>query len=161
MNFMRNTFTIFLFFIAACLSAQSDLYSKLNSFVSNQTKEIHENRLIAVNVWSANDKLSRDLNKEFEESYKTFEYAKLKGGNKGIMVLSVNLDNDDVNADITLQKDGITKLIKVSAINTEIINALKGKIAGYNIVFDNKGNLVYENLQQGTVFTNIQKLITR
>lgn len=143
------------------LSAQSDLYTKLNSFVSNQTKEKLENRLIAVNVWSVNDKDSRDMNVEFEQAYKTFEYAKLKGGNKGIIVLNVNLDNDVVNADITLQKDGITKLIKVSNTNTEIINAIKGKSPGYNIVFDNAGNLVYENLQKGTVFTNIQKLITR
>ena len=90
-----------------------------------------------------------------------FEYAKLKGGNKGIIVLNVNLDNDVVNADITLQKDGITKLLKVSNTNTDIINAFKGKGPGYNIVFDNAGNLVYENLQKGAVFTNIQKLITR
>ena len=44
---------------------------------------------------------------------------------------------------------------------THLINAFKGKSPGYNIVFDNAGNLVYENLQKGTVFTNIQKLITR
>jgi len=161
MNFTRKLFVLLLFFAVSSFNAQSDLYNKLNSFIANQTKEVLENRLIAVNVWSVNDKESRDLNKEFEEAYKTFEYAKLKGGHKGIVVLNVNLDSDHVNADITLQKDGITKLIKVSATNTEIINAMKGKNAGYNIVFDNKGNLVYENLQQGTVFTNIQKLITR
>lgn len=158
---MRLFYTFSVLLLFSGLKSQSDLYSKLNSFVSNQTKEKVENRLIAVNIWSVNDKSSRDLNIEFEEAYKTFEYAKLKGGNKGIIVLNVNLDSDPINADITLQKDGVTKLIKVSSDNTEIINSLKGKNAGYNVVFDNKGNLVYENLKQGTVFTNVQKLITR
>ena len=137
------------------------MLNKLSSFISNQTKEKIDSRLIAVNLWSVNDKSSRELNQEFEEAYKTFEYAKLKGGNKGIIVLNINLDNDVVNADITLKKDGITKLMKVSNDNTEIINAFKGKSPGYNIVFDDKGNLVYENLIQGSVFTSIQKLITR
>lgn len=161
MNFIQKTITLLFFLAVTGFNAQNDLYSKLNSFVANQTKEVLENRLIAVNIWSVNDKNSRELNIEFEEAYKTFEYAKLKGGNRGIIVLNVNLDSDPVNADITLQKDGVTKLIKVPSVNTEIINSLKGKNAGYNIVFDNKGNLVYENLLQGTVFTNIQKLITR
>lgn len=157
-HFINLFLLLFLSFVG---SAQTDLYNKLSSFISNQTKEKIESRLIAVNLWAVNDKSSRELNQEFEEAYKTFEYAKLKGGNKGIIVLNINLDNDVVNADITLKKDGITKLIKVSNDNTEIINALKGKSPGYNIVFDDKGNLVYENLIQGSVFTSIQKLITR
>lgn len=157
-HFINFFLLLFLSFVG---SAQTDLYNKLSSFISNQTKEKIDSRLIAVNLWSVNDKSSRELNQEFEEAYKTFEYAKLKGGNKGIIVLNINLDNDVVNADITLKKDGITKLMKVSNDNTEIINAFKGKNPGYNIVFDDKGNLVYENLIQGSVFTSIQKLITR
>lgn len=159
----KKVFFLLSFFLSAFsfLNAQSDLYSKLSGFVSNQTKEKTEGRLIAINLWSVNDKMSREINQEFEETYKTFEYAKLKGGNKGIIVLNINLDNDVVNADITLKKDGISKLIKVSNENTELINSLKGKSPGYNIVFDDKGNLVYENLIQGSVFSSVQKLITR
>lgn len=153
--------TSFIMLAAFGLQAQSDLYSKLSAFISNQTKESSNDRLIAINVWSVNDNNSRKLNAEFEEVYKTFEYAKLKGGGHGIIVMDINFENDNVNADITLQKDGIKKLIKVSADNTEIVNHLKGKSAGYNIVFDCKGNLLYENLAPGTVFNSIQKLITR
>ena len=147
--------------ISLVSNAQSDLYTKLSSFISNQTKESTTNRLIAINVWSVNDNNSRKLNTEFEEVYKTFEYAKLKGGVQGIIIMDINFENDVVNADITLQKDGIKKLIKVSVDNTEIVNHLKGKPAGYNVVFDCKGNLIYENLAPGNVFNSIQKLITR
>lgn len=153
--------TAFIMLVAVSVQAQGDLYNKLSTFISNQTKESTSDRLIAINVWSVNDNNSRKLNAEFEEVYKTFEYAKLKGGVHGIIVMDINFENDVVNADITLQKDGIKKLIKVSADNTEIVNHLKGKPAGYNVVFDCKGNLIYENLNPGTVFNSIQKLITR
>lgn len=158
---MRCLFIGIILLFASALLAQNDLYHHLNSFISNQTKEKTENRLIAVNLWSLNDKTSRELNLEFEKTYKAFEYAKLKGGYKGIIVMNLNLDNDVVSADITLKKDGISKLIKVSLESTDILLALQGKTSGYNIVFDEKGNLVYENLKPGTVFNTIQKLITR
>jgi thiol-disulfide isomerase/thioredoxin len=153
---------ISLFVLASMISdAQSTLYNKLNSFIDNQTKEEVSNRLIAINIWSANNKVSRAINDEFDEVYKVYEFAKLKGGNKGIVVLNINLDSDPVNTDILLEKDGISKAIKVPTENTEIVNLLKEKPAGYNIVFDENGNVVYENLAQGTIFTAIQKLITR
>lgn len=157
-----KTLYIFIFVLGSLLSnAQTSLYSKLNAFIDNQTKEVVSKRLIAINIWSVNNKSSRLINDEFDEVYKSFEYAKLKGGNKGIIVLNINLESDPVNTDITLEKDGITKAIKVSSDNSDIINLLKEKPAGYNIVFDENGNVVYENLSQGTVFSAIQKLIIR
>ncbi len=151
-----------MFVLGAFLSnAQVSLYNKLNSFVSNQTKEVVNNRLIAINIWSVNNKVSRAINDEFDEAYKTYEFAKLKGGKNGIIVLNINLDSDPVNTDITLEKDGITKAIKIPSDNSDIINLLKEKPAGYNIVFDESGNVVYENLAQGSIFSAIQKLITR
>ncbi len=153
---------ISIFVLGSLLSnAQSSLYDKLNSFLSNQTKEIVSNRLIAINVWSASDKNSRDLNVEFERAYSTYDYAKLKGGNGGIIVLNINLDNDVVNSDIILKKDGINKLIKVPSDNSEIIKELSGKSAGYNIVFDANGNVVYEILTPANAFESIHQLITR
>jgi hypothetical protein len=142
-------------------NAQSSLYNKLNSFLTNQTKEVVANRMIALNVWSANDKTSRDLNIEFEKVYRTYDYAKLKGGNKGIIVLNINSDNGMINTNIILRKDGITKLISIPKENLDILNELKDKPAGYNIVFDSNGNTVYENLTPGNVFNSIHQLITR
>lgn len=158
---MKSLYISILVLGSLVLNAQSNLYNKLNSYLTNQTKEVVANRLIAINVWSAADKNSRDLNIEFEKAYKTFEYAKLKGGNKGIIVLNVCLNNDVVNSNITLKKDGITTIKKVPADYVDIKNELKNKPAGYNIVFDSNGNVVYENLATGTVFNSIHQLITR
>lgn len=154
---------ITIFVLGALFSkAQTSLYNKLNSFLTNQTKEVLVNqRLIAINVWSASDKNSRDLNVEFDKAYKAFDFAKLKGGNKGIIVLSINLDKNAVNGDIILTKDGITKLIKIPADNVEILKEIKDNTAGYNIVFDSNGKMVYENLAPASVFKSIQQLITR
>lgn len=141
--------------------SQNDLYAKLLSFISNQTKEKTENRLLAIHVWSVNDQASRKVNAELDHVYHTFEYAKLKGGNNGIIVMDVNFENDVVNTDITLQKDGVTKIIHIPSNNSDIVTELKEKKTGYNVVFDSKGNIIYENLTEGAVFSNIQKLITR
>lgn len=159
---------ITIFVLGALFSkAQTSLYNKLNSFLTSQTKEVLVNqRLIAINVWSASDKNSRDLNIEFEKAFKAFDYAKLKGGNKGIIVLNINIDsnkniNSTSNANIILQKDDITKVIKVPNDYFEILKEIKGKSSGYNIVFDSNGNMVYENLAPASVFKSIQQLITR
>lgn len=141
--------------------AQSELYSQLSSFISNTTKEKTAQRLIAINVWSVNDKDSRDKNIQFEEAYKVYCNAKLKGGNKGIIVLNMNLDRDAVMSDITLKKDGITKTIKIPADQISVAEVLNEKTSGYNAVFDENGNLIYENLDKNSVFGSIQKLITR
>ncbi len=142
--------------------AQTSLYNKLSSFLNSQTKEVLiDQRLIAINVWSSTDKNSRDLNTDFEKAYKVYEYAKLKGGNKGVIVLNINLDNNSVNGDITLKKDGISKIIAIPSGSSEILKELKGKSSGYNIVFDSNGNMVYENLAAGSVYESIHKLITR
>ncbi len=142
--------------------AQTNLYNKLSLYLSSQTKEVLiDQRLIAINVWSSNDKNSRDLNADFEKAYRVYEFAKLKGGNKGIIVLNIDLNNNSVNGDITLKKDGISKIIAISSDNAEILNELKGKTSGYNIVFDSNGNKVYENLAASTVYESIHKLITR
>jgi hypothetical protein len=141
-------------------NAQSDLYNKLNSYLTNQTNEVVENRLIAVNLWSVNDKDSRDLNIEFEKAYKVYEYAKLKGGLKGIIFINIGMDVNST-LEIALKKDGVTKSYRIAADNIDIVKEFVGKGLRYNIVFDSNGNKVYENLMPGTVFNSIQQLITR
>ena len=159
---------IAIFVLGALFSkAQTNLYNKLSSYLTGQTKELLVNqRLIAINVWSASDKNSRDLNIEFEKAFKAFDYAKLKGGNKGIIVLNINIDsnkniNSTSNANIILNKDGITKMINIQNDNADILKEMKGKSSGYNIVFDSNGKMVYENLAPASVFKSIQQLITR
>jgi hypothetical protein len=158
---MKKIYIILFVLGTFLVNAQSNLYGKLNSYLSSQTKEKLQNRLIAINVWSVNDPASRELNKEFNKVYDIYQNAKLKGGNKGIIVLNINIDKDVVMSDITLKKDGINKIIKVPFDNADVLSAIQNNTVGYNIVFDENGNKVYENIAVGSVLNSIQKLITR
>lgn len=158
---MKSFYIILLFLVSFLGEAQTELYSKLKSFVNDNTKEKTTQRLIAINLWSANDKDSREKNVQFEKVYNVYSNAKLKGGNKGIIVLNISLDQDAVMTDIALKKDGISKTIKIPSDYYSVSEALKNKAPGYNAVFDENGNLVYENLDRDSVFGAVQKLITR
>jgi hypothetical protein len=158
---MKSIYIILLVFGSFFTKAQTELYAKLKSFVTDNTKEKTTQRLIAIQVWSANDKDSREKNAQFEEAYNVYCNAKLKGGNKGIIVLNICLDKDGVMSDIALKKDGISKSIKVPSDYNSVAELLKDKSPGYNAVFDENGNLVYENLEKNSVFSSVQKLITR
>lgn len=158
---MRLLYISFLIFSLSFVKAQDNIYSKLFSVISTQTTEVTKNRLIALNVWSVNDKTSRNLNLEFDKTYKAYEYARLKGGLNGIIGIACCIDKEQVKIDVTLKKDGVSKLISFSFQNADLASALKNKAPGYNVVYDSNGNLVYENLKEGTVFESVHNLITR
>lgn len=148
--------TLTLLFVASSifLNAQSDLFSK----VKKGLREIHpelnlENHLIAVNVWSANDAASREANKQFNKVYGIYEFAKLKGGLKGLICVTINKDGE--SASIILNKDGATKLIQLSNIDVASLNS------NTNSVFDENGVEVYKNISSDKIFESINQLITR
>lgn len=136
------------------LNAQSDLFLQIKKIVKENYPEINlENKLISVNFWSVSDLESRESNKEFNKAYSTYEYAKLKGGLKGLVCVSVN--NESEAALTIMNKDGASKLISLS--NTKITNPNNAS----NIVFDSNGNKVYENISSAKIVESFNKLITR
>lgn len=159
-HIMKAVYITLLTLSLGFVKAQSDLRSELLSFLAGE-KEITLNRLVALNVWSANDVNSRSLNKEFDKAYSIYHGAKLKGGSQGIVCVMICLDKNDVAASIAVKKDGVVKLIQANSENKALYNLIKDKKAGYNIVFDKDGNTVYENLKPGTVATSVNQLITR
>ena len=139
--------------IATFLNAQSDVYLKLKNAIKENHPEINlENKLIAVNVWSANNPESREVNKQLNRVYTIYEFAKLKGGLKGLVCVTINKDGDA--ASIILNKDGATKLIQLNTF--EISSA-----SNSNFIFDDKGNEVYKNISSDKIFESVNKLITR
>lgn len=138
--------------------AQSEFYSKLKSLIQEKHPEIDlSQKLIGCVVWSINDAESRDQNKSFERTMNVYENAKLKGGSKGVVFLSVNKENLSAEANIILQKDGIVKLfpIKIEELKDSDLESIK------NIVFDSAGYEVYRDLSNPTIYSSINKLITR
>ncbi len=149
----KITFTLLFVALSVFLNAQSDLFSKVKKAIQEEHPEISiENRLIAINVWSANDQASREANKQFNKVYNIYEFAKLKGGLKGLICVAINKDGE--SASIILSKDGATKLIQLNKI--DLTNLANG-----NTVYDVNGVEVYKNIASDKVFESINKLITR
>lgn len=139
-------------------NAQAELYFKVRELIQLQYPAIDlEGKLIAINIWSLDNQESREANKSFEKAFQVYEGAKLKGGNKGIVVIAVNRDNLSSVADIAFKKDGLQKLL---SFKIEDIRDLE-KAGFSNIVFDANGLTVYTDLKAPVIFSSINSLITR
>ncbi|MBA2611772.1 MAG: hypothetical protein H0U95_07375 [Bacteroidetes bacterium] len=147
-------FTLLFLFVASTtfINAQSDLYIKVKKALREDHPEISlDKHLIAVNIWSANNQESREANKQFNKNYSIYEFAKLKGGLKGLICVSINKEGE--SATFILNKDGATKLIQLNSV--EVTNTPS------NFVFDDQGQEVYKNIPSEKIFESINKLITR
>ena len=154
----KNIFTGFIILNTFLLSAQSNLNFEVKNLIySNYPNTNIENTLLAINFWSVSDSKSRDLNKAFEKVANTYEFAHLKGGLKGIVVLLVNKDNLSSLANISLSKDGIKKSINLKSSDLKQHNS----DLPTNIIFDSNGKIIYDNLDAINVFEKINQLITR
>ena len=154
----KNIFTGFIILYTCLLSAQSNLNFEVKNLIYSQYPNTNiENTLLAINFWSVSDSKSRDLNKAFEKVANTYEFAHLKGGLKGIVVLLVNKDNLSSLANISLSKDGIKKAINLKLSDLKQHNSDLPS----NIIFDSNGKIIYNNLEAINVFEKINQLITR
>ena len=154
----KNIFTGFIILYTCLLSAQSNLNFEVKNLIYSQYPNTNiENTLLAINFWSVSDSKSRDLNKAFEKVANTYEFAHLKGGLKGIVVLLVNKDNLSSLANISLSKDGIKKSINLKLSDLKQHNSDLPS----NIIFDSNGKIIYNNLEAINVFEKINQLISR
>lgn len=150
---MKKTILLLLVLLSFYGKSQVSLYKQIKDAISAENPKINfDEKLIALNVWQASDVESRNANKEFDKVYKIYEFAKLKGGLRGVVVANVNLM--DQTASILLKKDGIEKLITIS-INS---NELEGK---KNLIFNSNGDKIFENIESTQVFKTFNNLITR
>jgi hypothetical protein len=137
--------------------SQTSVYQNLKTLLQETHPEINTtDKLIAYNIWSVNDAESREANKGFEKAYKVYESALLKGGKKGIIMVSFNKENLTSDAVITYTKDGIVKVIPYKISETTLSEAPIS-----NAVYDSTGNEVYKNLSADKIYTAIKHLITR
>lgn len=151
---MKKMITLLFLTFMLKANSQSDLYTKIKNQLKSEHSEINlENKLIAVSFWSAKDLTSRDANKQFNKVYTTYEFAKLKGGLKGIICITINKTSE--NATIGLAKDGVNKLIPINNVDLNDVGTLT------NIVYDTQGNEVYKNIAPEKIFESFNKLITR
>lgn len=151
-------FTLSFSIIWLCGVSQAELYQKIKAaIIEAQPGIMTDNRLIAFNLWSVEDAGSREANKSFEKVYKVYEYAKLKGGLHGIIVVTINKNDLSNVAAVAMSKDGVTKLI---SLRLQDLNGVETGPAR-NMVFNSSGQVVYQDLPAGKIFESINQLITR
>lgn len=160
--------TLTLFFICALFvaKAQQPNYTAIQQLVLAANPEIDfSNKLLAVCVWQSDNKQSREQNKEFVKTYETYRQARLKGGLKGVVFVSISSDDNKTTFDIATQKDAITSSVTLCDFNAYSTNGILKKLnfdtTLTNVVFDNKGNLIYKNLSTENIFKSFNYLITR
>jgi hypothetical protein len=154
----RNVIFFCALFFCLVSGAQNPLYLKIRQILVEEHPELSLNdKLIAYTAWSLEDAESRALNQGFDDVYGIYQVAKLKGGAKGLIVVSIHLDGTDATAATTLYHDGAKKVILIDG--SRLRQELKGAPA--NMVFDSAGREVYRNLSTADVRASINKLITR
>lgn len=155
----------FLMFVLGT-KAQDVNYTSIREVITESFPEIDfSNKLLAISVWNADNKESRDQNKEYYRAYQTYQNAKLKGGLKGVVFISISSDQVKTLYDITKQKDlGLYNyaLCDFNSYNQNgKLNRMGIKKEQTNLVFDSNGNLVYQNLTTDIIFKSFNLLITR
>lgn len=151
---MKKTMLILLVLLTVLATAQDNLYKKIKDRLRAEHPELKtENKLLVVNFWSAEDALSREANQQLNKAYSTYEFAKLKGGLKGMIGVMISLNEEISLNDITIGKDKVNKNI---SLTTSGLDAGNHKC----IIYDSNGNVVKEST--GTeLFKEINQLITR
>jgi hypothetical protein len=148
---MKNLVFFFLFFLAGAVFSQESLYLEIKEKLFKEHPELQTtNKLIVVNVWSANDSKSREANISLNKAATVYNSAKLKGGLKGMIGVTICKD-EGPGSNVILAKDNVTKTVSISGDHVPSMN---------NIIFDSQGNVIAQNIT-GDIYSEVQKLITR
>lgn len=139
-------------------SQKSGTHASLLELIQIQFPHIDpSDKILSVTVWRPNDEESRSCAKAFEHCYDTFKDARLKGGRKGFISVILVKDRVEANSIALLKKDGIQHAVVYSLADA-------GDPALYefkNAVFDSRGELLFKNVLNDSIFNSVQSLITR
>lgn len=146
--------------------SQNVSYSNIKKVVLETYPDIDmTNKLLAISIWNSQDVLSREDNKEFKRTCFVYEGAKLKGGLKGVVFISISSDVIKSNADIAITKDGLLENYVICDYkafdSTGKLNKMGLNSSIKNIVFDTHGNQLFENIDNQQIFKSFNNLITR
>lgn len=152
---MKKTLIMaFVLFTGLC-SAQNEIYQKVSSFIKqNNSSLIVQNKILVVNFNNPDQTSDKGVYSSLEKAGSVYEVAKLKGGRNGVVCVTVV---KDAQAEITLNKKGYEHIL---VINGEQLGKLE--TAGIdNVTFNDKGEVVYKNLESTKIYEAINQLITR
>lgn len=158
--------TSFLTILSCQLSSQNLNYNMINIELKANYPEIDfSNKLLVINHWNSTDPVLRESNKEFSRVCKIYEGAKLKGGLKGIVFVSISSDTEEIPYSICLKKDGINTRFLMCDFKAFSLNSKLSKL-GFtnevkNVIFDSNGILLNKNIETNQIFSTFNSLLTR
>lgn len=158
--------TSFLIILSFQLSSQTLNYNMIHNELKANYPEIDfSNKLLVINHWNSNDPVLRESNKEFSRVCKIYEGAKLKGGLKGVVFISISSDNEEITYSICLKKDNINTRFLICDFQAFSSNSKLSKL-GFtnevkNVVFDDNGILLNKNIETNQIYSTFNSLLTR
>ena len=163
---MKKLVLLPLLFLSFVMHSQMIDYTAIRKVISETYPEIDfSNKLLAISVWNSTDKTSRDMNAELHKTYTVYKDAKLSGGLKGVVLISISSDTDEMNFKIAEKKDALHFPFTLCDFKSYNLNSklsqMKLNKNMTNVVFDSNGNLIYTNLQTEAIFKSFNTLITR
>lgn len=163
---MKNLYILIFSIISFFANSQTVDYSILRKSISESYPEIDfSNKLLAISVWSSSDVISREVNKEYYRTWQAYQGAKLKGGLKGLIFISISTDTKEINFKIASKKDlenyAFTICDYLSYDSKGVLAEMTLGKNIQNIVFDANGNLIFKNLDSKEVFNSFNNIMTR
>lgn len=162
----KNIILIFFILISGLSFSQTINYSKIVSKITSNHPNLDiSNKILIVSVWNSTDASSRDMNKEFFRTYKTYQHAKLSGGLKGVIFISISSDAEELNFKIAAQKDisdyPLVFCDYLSFQEPGMLYDLNISANTKNLIFNSSGELIFSNLETNSIFITFNKLTTR
>jgi hypothetical protein len=163
---MKKFFLIPFLLLSFAIHSQTFDYTAIRKVISETYPEIDiSNKLLAISIWNSTDKMSRDMNAELHRTYTVYKNAKLSGGLKGVVFISISNDTDEMNFKIAEKKDALNFPFTLCDFQSYHLNGKLSKMKLNknitNVVFDSSGKLIYTNLQTEVIFKSFNTLITR
>lgn len=163
---MKKLFVFILILFFNSSYCQSIDYNKITSVLQAKFPEINfNNKLLTITVWSSSDAESREMNKEMLKTYKTYQGARLSGGLKGMIFISISTDNQEVNYTIATKKDLDNYEYVLCDFNSfekiGLLSELGIDSSVKNMVFNTSGTQLFKNIETNQIFITFNKLTTR
>lgn len=144
----------FVLFIGLC-SAQNEIYQKVSTFIKqNNSEMVVQNKILVINFNNLDQGKDKGGYASLEKTGNVYQVAKLKGGRSGVICVTVV---KNAQAEVVLNKKGYDHIL---VINSEQLGALETTGID-NITFNDKGEVVYKNLESTKIYEAINQLITR
>lgn len=162
----KIVFCYILIMLTYSLSSQNLNYTVISNELRTSYPEMDfSNKLLVISHWNSVNPVLRESNKEFHRVCKIYEGAKLKGGLKGIVFVSISSDTEEVPYSICLKKDGVNSRFLIcdfksfSAHSKLSTLGLSSQIK--NLIFDHNGNVLHKNIETNQIYSTFNSLLTR